>query len=193
MDALLDQVLPLFGGDATLALSLFVFLSATLLAFGAMAAMQVRLSVRRRAAELAVEGGAPSAEDPRSLRYASRQATQRLIDYTSKHFSTVDAGEMKELRRRLIQAGFLDPRAPVLFFLARALLAVVLAGAGFVTTPLVLAPDSALYWPAIWFQGWSAISRPTSSSTAGSRRASWSTSRASRTSWTSWWSAPMRA
>ncbi|MCZ7659619.1 MAG: type II secretion system F family protein [Xanthobacteraceae bacterium] len=153
MDALLDQVLPLFGGDATLALSLFVFLSATLLAFGAMAAMQVRLSVRRRAAELAVEGGAPSAEDPRSLRYASRQATQRLIDYTSKHFSTVDAGEMKELRRRLIQAGFLDPRAPVLFFLARALLAVVLAGAGFVTTPLVLAPDSALYWPAIWFQG----------------------------------------
>ncbi len=148
-----DQILALLGGNETLALSLFVFLSAAMLAFGVMAFAQVRFSVRRRAAELSGGNGVIADDDPRSLRFASRQATQRLIDYTAKHFSSTDAGEMKELRRRLIQAGFLDPRAPTLFFLARAACALALAGSALVTTPLILAPDSALYWPMLWIQG----------------------------------------
>ena len=47
-------------------------------------------------------------DDPRSLRYASKVAAQRLIDYTAKHYSTENKGETKELRRQLLQAGFLD-------------------------------------------------------------------------------------
>jgi tight adherence protein C len=148
-----DQILALLGGNETLALSLFVFLSAAMLAFGVMAFAQVRFSVRRRAAELSSGNGACADDDPRSLRFASRKATQQLIDYTAKHFSSTDAGEMKELRRRMIQAGFLDPRAPTLFFLARAVCALALAGSAFVTTPLILAPDSALYWPMLWIEG----------------------------------------
>jgi tight adherence protein C len=151
MGALFDQIG--LDGNSTLTLSLFVFLSATLLAFGAMAAVQVRLSVRRRAAELAVDAVNIGADDPRSLRYASRQATQRLIDYTAKNFSTTDAGEMKELRRRLMMAGFLDPRAPAIYFLARISLALALAASAFITTPLILEPDSTLWWPSIWIEG----------------------------------------
>ena len=39
-------------------------------------------------------------------------ATQRLLEYTSKHYSGEYTSDVKELRRRLIQAGYLDPRAP---------------------------------------------------------------------------------
>src|SRR5947199_10553379 len=85
-----------------------------------MAVLQVRLAVKRRAAEIGNTGATAQADDPRSLRYASKIATQRLIDYTAKHYSGENAGDVKELRRRLIQAGYLDPRAPAFFFLARA-------------------------------------------------------------------------
>jgi tight adherence protein C len=82
-------------------------------------------------------------EDPRSLRYASKVAAQRLIDYTSRHYSTNEnAGETKQLRRKLIQAGFLDTRAPALFFLSRAVAAVAFGVAAFFVMPMMLRPDS---------------------------------------------------
>ena len=124
MDAVFEFLNDIAGGDSTLVVSLFVFLSAAALAFGVMAVLQVRLAVKRRAAEIGNTGETAQADDPRSLRYASKIATQRLIDYTAKHYSGENAGDVKELRRRLIQAGYLDPRAPAFFFLARAACAV---------------------------------------------------------------------
>src|SRR5947199_8603919 len=47
-----------------------------------MAVLQVRMAVKRRAAEIGTTGTSAQADDPRSLRYASKIATQRLIDYT---------------------------------------------------------------------------------------------------------------
>ena len=61
-------------------------------------------------------------------------------------------GETKELRRRLLQAGFLDTRAPVLFFLARAIAAVVLALGAFLLMPMLLKPESPM-WPSLWIGG----------------------------------------
>jgi tight adherence protein C len=148
---MLDQFLT--GDGSTMMVSLFVFLSAAILAFGMMAVMQVRFAVKRRAAGIGSGLASPSAEDPRSLRYASRIAAQRLIDYTTKHYSSGDKSETKELRRKLIQAGFLDARAPAFFFLARAVTAIAFALAAFLLMPLVLRDDSSMLWPAVWVAG----------------------------------------
>ena len=153
MDAVFEFISSVSGGDnSTLMVSAFVFLSAAALAFGLMAIAQVRFAVKRRAAEIST-GPATTTDDPRSLRYASKVAAQRLIDYTAKHYSTENKGDTKELRRQLLQAGFLDTRAPVLFFLARAGAAVVLALGAFLLMPMLLNPESPMLWPSLWIGG----------------------------------------
>src|SRR4051812_21666144 len=143
-----------FGGDgSSMMVSAFVFLSAAALAFGLMAVLQVRFAVKRRAAEIGTTGTSTQADDPRSLRYASKVATQRLIDYTAKHYSGENAGDVKELRRRLIQAGYLDPRAPAFFFLGRAACAVALAFLTVLVAPYILRADSGMFWPMVLVGG----------------------------------------
>ena len=153
MDAVFE-FLSGFGGDgSTMMVSALVFLSAAALAFGVMAVLQVRLAVKRRAAEIGTTGTSVPADDPRSLRYASKIATQRLIDYTAKHYSGENTGEVKELRRRLIQAGYLDPRAPAFFFFGRAVAAIVLSVAAFLIAPYLLRDNSPAFWPVVLMGG----------------------------------------
>ena len=149
MDAVFEFLNEIAGGDSTIVVSVFVFLSAAALAFGAMAVLQVRMAVKRRAAGIGTAENKRGDDDPRSLRYASKMATQRLLEYTSKHYSGENAGEVKELRRRLIQAGYLDARAPALFFFARTIAAVVLAITAFFAAPYMLRDDSGLFWPMV--------------------------------------------
>jgi tight adherence protein C len=154
MDALFELIGGFGGGDnSTLMVSAFVFLSAAALAFGVMAVAQVRFAVKRRAAEIPTGTSKAADDDPRSLRYASKVAAQRLIDYTTKNYSTDKSGNTKELRRQLLQAGYLDPRAPALFFIARAVLAVVLAVAAFFLMPMLLKAESNMLWPSVWIGG----------------------------------------
>ena len=156
MEPVFEFINQISGGDGTaMMVSAFVFLSAGAFAFVVMAIAQVRFAVKRRAAEISSAGAIerPAGDDPRSLRFASKAAAQRLIDYTTKHYSADKTGDTKELRKRLIQAGFLDPRAPAFFFLARAGAAVVLALAAFLFVPLALGPDSAMLWPSLWIGG----------------------------------------
>ena len=149
MDAVFDLMSGISGGDgSTMMVSAFVFLSAAALAFGVMAVVQVRLAVRRRAAEIGT-GASQAGDDSRSLRHASKVATQRLLEYTSKHYSGENAGDVKELRRRLIQGGYLDARAPALFFLARAVAAIALAVVAFLAAPYVMRDDSGAFWPMV--------------------------------------------
>ncbi len=115
-------------------LSLFVFLGSTTLAFALMLAFRARGAVKRRAAGVAASGGTPA--DDRSLRHASIQTAERLVDYTSRHFS-IEEANARELRRKLVQAGFLDSRAVAFFLLARVVLAVGLAGLIFVSAPMM--------------------------------------------------------
>ena len=149
MDAVFEFLNEIAGADSTLVVSAFVFLSAAALAFGLMAVVQVRVAVKRRAAGIGTTATKPGEDDPRSLRYASKIATQRLLEYTSKHYSGENAGDVKELRRRLIQAGYLDTRAPALFFLARAVTAVVLAVTALFAAPYILRDDSNMFWPMV--------------------------------------------
>ncbi|HMK82076.1 MAG TPA: type II secretion system F family protein [Xanthobacteraceae bacterium] len=153
MDALFEFINGQLGGDnSAMMVSAFAFLSAAALALGIMAVAQVRFAVKRRASEIS-PGASAADNDPRSLRYASKVAAQRLIDYTTKHYSAENTGETKELRRRLIQGGFLDPRAPALFFLARAVAAVVLGFTAFMLMPMLLQPESAMLWPSVFVGG----------------------------------------
>jgi len=154
MDAIFELMSQISGGDgSTMMVSAFVFLSAAAFAFGVMAVLQVRLAVKRRAAGIGSAGATAQSDDPRSLRYASKIATQRLIEYTAKHYSGENAGDVKELRRRLIQAGFLDSRAPAFFFLARAAGAVGLAFLAALIAPYILRDDNGMFWPMVLVGG----------------------------------------
>src|ERR1700694_5797772 len=126
MDAIIDYLLTMSGGRPTTMLSVLVFLAPATLAFGIMAMIHVRTAVKRRAAGVASAVGARPDADPNSLRQASRKIAQRLIDYTTKHYSGQEDGDKRKLRLRMIQAGFLDPRAVPLFFMARIGLAIAL-------------------------------------------------------------------
>ena len=154
MDAVFEFMAGMSGGDgSTMMVSAFVFLSAAALAFGLMAVANVRFAVKRRAAGISSGVAKSSDEDPRSLRYASRIAAQRLIAYTAKNYSTENAGETKELRRRLLQAGFLDSRAAALFFLARAAGAIAFGIVAFLLAPFLLHQESNMFWPMMLVGG----------------------------------------
>src|SRR5262249_28486464 len=144
MDALFD-LLP-DADDPILIVSLLVFLAAASLALGVMATMRVRGAVKRRAAEVATDAK-DTGGDKRSLRYASRKAAARVIEYTTRHYSGGgDDGNKKQLRQRLLQAGFLDSRAPAFFFLARVALAIVCAIVAFAVLPMVVPNGESMAW-----------------------------------------------
>jgi tight adherence protein C len=148
MDALLT-LLPM--NDPTMLMSIVVFVAAVTLAFGAMAAVRVRSDVRRRTAGLAVGTMPADADESRSLRHASIKAAQQLIDYANQHFSPTGEREQRALKRRLTQAGFLDPRAGAFYFLARIAMAAVFAVTAFTVAPLLMDGNSQLFWPVVWF------------------------------------------
>src|SRR5215471_3783906 len=117
MSTFLESLLGAADGRPTLMLSVLVFLATATLAFVIMAAVHVRGAVKRRAADVATFEGATVAQDAGSLKQASRKVAERLIEYTTKHYSGSEGGDKnRELRRRMIQAGFLDSRAIAIFF-----------------------------------------------------------------------------
>jgi tight adherence protein C len=115
---------------------LLVFLAAGTLAFGMMAAIRVQGSVKRRAANIRHVGDVEQGAGTRSLRHSSLKAAQRVIDYTTKHYSSGNTKETKVLRRRMVQAGIYDPRAVAFFFLGRTAAAIGLATLAFVFLPM---------------------------------------------------------
>jgi len=126
----------IFRGNASLLLAVMVFLAAATLAFSLMAFVRVRGSVKRRAARINDEHQ-PVSNSRRSLRYSSLRAVTRLIEYTTKHYTGADEGNLKILRERLIQAGIYDPRGVAYFFIGRTALAVGFAGAAFFIVPML--------------------------------------------------------
>jgi tight adherence protein C len=148
MNAVLDVLGPVIDGHPRLMFGALMFLAAATLTFGIMAAIRVRSSVKRRVAGV---GSAPG--ESRLLRHAGRHAAKQLIDYTTKHYSGKGRGDSRALRRRLVHAGFLDPRAVALFFLARALAAVSLGGAAFAVMGFVDPSDGSTFWLGILLAG----------------------------------------
>jgi tight adherence protein C len=146
----MEGELSIFSGDSSaLLMGLLVFLAAGTLAFTAMALVQARGAVRRRAAGIVEEQG----EAGRGLRDHSVKAAQKLLEYTNKHYSVASATEMKVLRQRLVQAGIFDPRAVGFFFIARTALAVALAIAMFFGLPMLDMADSSYFWLLVMVGG----------------------------------------
>ncbi len=153
MDALFEPLFRIFDANPGLVLGLFVFMAASSLSFGVMATIHVRGSVKRRAADVALDGGRRPAENPRSLRYASMKAAQKLLDYTTRNYSDANDKNMKMLRKQLLQAGFLDPRAAAYYFIARTVFAVGFAIAAFIAVPVVMPDAKSMFWVYVGVAG----------------------------------------
>src|SRR5690242_10589680 len=126
-----DLVLDVFGDSAAMMVALLIFLATSTLALSVMLFLRSRGAIKRRAAGLGYEhSGTVSA--PGSLRGSSVKAAHKLIEYTTKHYSSTNGEKMKVLRRRMVQAGIYDSRAVAYFFIARTALAVGIAVAVFV-------------------------------------------------------------
>src|SRR5262245_58747970 len=119
MDALYDTIVGVFGDSSIAALAVLVFLATAVLSFGVMGADHASGAVKRREAGSKEYSGEGSQNDSSGLRRSSLKAVQRIIDYTSKHYSDGDKGDAKVLRKRLVHAGIFDPRAVGIFFVVR--------------------------------------------------------------------------
>jgi tight adherence protein C len=146
MNGLADILAGVFGDGSTMMLALLVFLATTVLTLGVMLTVRARGAVNRRTAGSAEYSG--DANDSRALRTSSLKAVQLLLDYTTKHYGATDKdkGDMKVLRRRLVQAGIFDARAVGYFFVARTALAVILAVAAFVLAPMLVPLKGSMLW-----------------------------------------------
>jgi tight adherence protein C len=149
---LFDLIVQVLGDDPATMLWIVVFLATSTLAFAMMISLRARGAVKRRAAGI-VEDDSDPEQNNRSLRHSSMRAARRLVDYTTKHYSSVDDDNTKVLRRRLMQAGIFDPRGAAYFFLARAGLAVGLAVAAFILLPMIDLDGSGAFWLFIFVAG----------------------------------------
>ncbi len=122
----------LFGDASSTMLTLLVFLATATVAFSIMAWMRINGEVKRRAAGIKLDSG----PDAGGIRGSGVKAAQRLLEYTTRHYSSADTKDMKVLRRRLVLAGVFDPRAVGYFFVGRTGLAVGIALAMFFLAPM---------------------------------------------------------
>jgi tight adherence protein C len=141
-----DLLIDVFGDSSTIMVALMVFLATAVPTFGIMLAVRARGAVKRRTAGIAELSG--EAVDQHALRASSLKAVRRLLDYTTKHYAATekDKGDMKVLRRRLVQAGIFDAHAVGYFFVARTALAIGLALAAFVVVPMFTSLQSSMFW-----------------------------------------------
>ena len=145
---LIENALTAIITDNTIAIGLMVFLAAGTLAFAIMLAIRARASVKKRTARI-LDESARNTSSRRSLRHSSRKLAQRLLEYTTKHYSESGGDSMKVLRQRLVQGGIFDPRAVAMFFMIRTALALGLAGAVFVLLPMFKHTSDTVFWLAV--------------------------------------------
>src|SRR5262245_13451583 len=128
MDGFADTLADVFGDGSTMIMGLLVFLATAILSLGVMLTMRAR-----------------------DLRTSSMKAVQRLLDYATKHYGATekDKGDMKVLRRRLVQAGIFDARAVGFFFVGRTALAVIFAIASFLLLPMFISVQGSMLWLAV--------------------------------------------
>ncbi len=147
MEGIYSALAPLIGGNPMTLVSALIFFAVAALSLAIMSVLKNRAELKRRTAAIAVEvpGRVNDANDKRSLRYASIAAAQKLIEYTNRHYASADDVNLKVLRRRMIEAGILDPRAPGFFFIARTVFAICFSAIAMPVVPLML-PELTPSW-----------------------------------------------
>jgi tight adherence protein C len=149
MEALFD----ILDDSTGLILAATVFIATAALVFGILASLRLRGAVRKRTATLGRETLDAGDQSRGSLRDTSMKAVQRLIDHTTKHYSSLDESNMRVLRNRLVQAGIFDPRAVGFFFLVRAVLAIGVGSLFGAIAPLLPQSFGALFWAMVGLGG----------------------------------------
>jgi tight adherence protein C len=149
MEAWLD----LLDDNTGMVLAVVVFIATAALAFGVMVALRLHGAVRKRTAGIGREAFAVGGPGSASLRNSGMKAVQSLIDYTNKHYASLDESTMKVLRDRLVQAGFFDPRGVGFFFLTRTVLAIGLGLAVVAIAPLLPEWTESLFWLMVGLGG----------------------------------------
>ncbi len=87
MSSTYDTLISILGDRASSMMALMVFLAVAVLAFGIMAAVHCpQLGQAPRGRDRGIQRRARSVEK-NSLRGSSARAVQRLLDYTTKHYS----------------------------------------------------------------------------------------------------------
>jgi tight adherence protein C len=145
MDTISFMLANMFRDNASVLMALLVFLATGTAAFSLMAFVRVHGAVKRRTVRL-MGDAEQAAKSSRSLRYSSLKAMAQLLEYTTKHYGGTNDGNMKVLRRRLIQAGIYDPRGVAFFFIARTALAIGLAVILFLLLPMVTSHGGSFFW-----------------------------------------------
>lgn len=132
--------------DDAATFSILVFLTAGLLAFAVMIGLRARNAVRRRAAGV-------RSDDATGARHALHDSglavARKLVDYTTKHYVSVDSKDVKVLRRRLLQAGIYHDHAAAYFFLARFGLALGLAAVTAFALPFSGFNSAGWFWVVV--------------------------------------------
>jgi tight adherence protein C len=147
----MERLIDFIDDDTGLILAAVVFIATASLVFAVLAAVRLHGAARKRAARIG--GGDGAQRNGASLSDSGVQAVKRLIDYTTKHYSSVDQSNMRVLRSRLVQAGLFDPHAVGLFFLARFGLAIGLGAITAVTAPLLPGGAASMFWALIGLGG----------------------------------------
>src|SRR5215472_14718661 len=132
MDSIGSVFSDILSDGSTMLMALLVFLAAGTLAFSLMAVVRVRGAVKKRTSRIMADDH----NSGRALQHSSQKTIAKLIEYTTKHYSTANDENMKVLRRRLVQAGIYDPRA-----------------AAFVLIPLVRQMGGPLFWMFVMAAG----------------------------------------
>jgi tight adherence protein C len=149
----MEAVYDILDDSTGLVLAATIFIATATLVFGILAAIRLRGAVRKRTAVINRDTLEVGDQSRGSLRDSSMKAVQRLIDRTTKHYSSIDESNMRVLRNRLVQAGIFDPRAVGFFFLVRAALAI---GSGFLfaaVAPLLPEALNPMFWPMVGLAG----------------------------------------
>src|ERR1700730_6710173 len=153
MDTLMDTLLDMLDDSTGLVLAAVVFIATASLVFGVLAGLRLQGAVRKRTAGIGGESHDAAEGGRESLRDTGMKAVQRLIDYTTRHYSSFDESNMKVLRQRLVQAGLFDPRAVGFFFLARFVLAIGFGCVLFAMAPLLPEWANSLFWAMVGLGG----------------------------------------
>src|ERR1700730_1909734 len=153
MDTLIDTLLDMLDDSTGLVLAAVVFIATASLVFGVLAGLRLHGAVRKRTAGIGGESYDAAECGRGSLRDTGMKAVQRLIDYTTRHYSSFDESNMKVLRQRLVQAGIFDPRAVGFFFFGRFVLALGLGSGVVVIAPLLPEWATSLFWAMVGLGG----------------------------------------
>ena len=149
----MESLFEILDDSTGLILAATVFIATATLVFGVLASIRLRGAVRKRTATIERETLEAGDRGHGSLRDSSMKAVQRLIDHTTRHYSSLDESNMRVLRNRLVQAGIFDPRAVGFFFLVRAILAIGVGALIGIMAPLLPESLGTMFWPMVGLGG----------------------------------------